>query len=141
MSSTAPKFACAIVVDTHGRFLLQLRDRKPTIRYPGKIGLFGGHREAGETTLQCVEREIYEEIGCQAPPEAFERVATFSGIEATGTYRVEIFALFDVRVSDLTIAEGSLLIVAPEDVFGLTDHLTPSAAFGLEVFLGRQEAQ
>jgi 8-oxo-dGTP diphosphatase len=42
-------FACAILIDTFGRFLLQQRDNVPGIVNPGKIGLFGGHREAGET--------------------------------------------------------------------------------------------
>ena len=40
--------SCAIILDTLGRFLLQLRDNVPGILQPGKIGLFGGHREDGE---------------------------------------------------------------------------------------------
>ena len=39
--------SCAIILDTLGRFLLQLRDNVPGILQPGKIGLFGGHREDG----------------------------------------------------------------------------------------------
>ena len=53
----------AILIDSHGRFLLQQRDDIPGILHPGKIGLFGGHREGEETYLQCVVREIHEEIG------------------------------------------------------------------------------
>ena len=40
--------AGALLVDTLGRFLLQQRDDKPGIVEPGKIGLFGGHREGNE---------------------------------------------------------------------------------------------
>ena len=39
------EIACAILIDPQGRFLLQRRDDAPNILYPGKIGLFGGHRE------------------------------------------------------------------------------------------------
>ena len=69
------KFACAIVIDINNRFLLQQRDNKPGIWHPGLIGLFGGHMERGETPLQCVTREIYEEIGFHAPRQAFEHLA------------------------------------------------------------------
>jgi hypothetical protein len=52
----------AILIDSLGRFLFQQRDNIPEILYPGMIGLFGGHREGNETFLECVVREIYEEI-------------------------------------------------------------------------------
>src|SRR5579864_3953837 len=54
--------ACALLIDTRGHLLLQRRDDIPSILQPGKVGLFGGHREGNETYLQCVVREIYEEI-------------------------------------------------------------------------------
>ena len=55
--------AGAILIDNFGRFLLQQRDDCPGILQPGKVGLFGGHRESNETYLQCLVREINEEIG------------------------------------------------------------------------------
>jgi 8-oxo-dGTP diphosphatase len=61
-STKVREIAAAIVVDTSGRLLLQLRDDVPNILYPGKIGLFGGHREGNETFLDCVVREIHEEL-------------------------------------------------------------------------------
>jgi 8-oxo-dGTP diphosphatase len=66
------EFTCAILLDTFGRFLLQQRDNVPGIVHPGKIGLFGGHREAGETYLQCIVQEVHEELTCYLPPERFE---------------------------------------------------------------------
>lgn len=51
--------ASAILLDMSGRFLLQQRDNSPGILHPGKISLFGGHREAGESYLQCVVRELF----------------------------------------------------------------------------------
>jgi 8-oxo-dGTP pyrophosphatase MutT (NUDIX family) len=52
-----------IVLDTFGRLLLQQRDDVAGITSPGKIELFGGHREDGETPLECIVREVHEEIG------------------------------------------------------------------------------
>lgn len=143
MTAPAPKqFAGAIIVDIQGRYLLQRRDNKPEIRSPGRIGLFGGHQEIGETSLECVVREVHEEIGCYIPPESFEYVATYCGLEASGTFNVEIFATFGVDIAGLTITEGTLLVVQPEDLFNLMDELTASAAFAFafEAFVGRQES-
>ena len=55
MTNSLPKtreIAAAVVFDTSGRLLLQQRDDIPNILYPGKIGLFGGHREGEETFLR-----------------------------------------------------------------------------------------
>ena len=56
------EIACAIIIDSGGRLLLQQRDDVAGILHPGKVTLFGGHREGQETFLECVVREIHEEI-------------------------------------------------------------------------------
>ena len=140
MTAPAPKqFASAIIVDTQGRYLLQQRDNKHEIRFPGRIGLFGGHQENGETSLECVTREVHEEIGCYIPPANFEYIATYCGLDASGTYMVEIFAAFEVDIAGFTITEGALLVVQPEGLFDLIDELTPSAAFAIETFIGQRD--
>ena len=45
-----------------GSYLLQLRDNKPTIAAPGQWAFFGGMLQKGETPLQAVKREIFEEL-------------------------------------------------------------------------------
>ena len=57
-----PEVALAILYQGD-RLLLQLRDDIPTILYPGCWAIFGGHLELGESPLQAVKREIWEEIG------------------------------------------------------------------------------
>ena len=65
------EIAAAVVVDSAGKFLLQQRDNIPGILYPGKVGLFGGHREGSETFLECVARELHEELSYFIPQESF----------------------------------------------------------------------
>jgi hypothetical protein len=50
------EFAPTIIIDDQDRFLLQQRDDIAGIFYPGKIGLFGGHREGVRLswTVRCV---------------------------------------------------------------------------------------
>ena len=48
-----------------GKFILQLRDNKPTISNAGQWSLFGGKMDIGETPLQAIRREIYEELSIE----------------------------------------------------------------------------
>jgi 8-oxo-dGTP diphosphatase len=56
------EIAAAIIIDTFGRFLLQQRDDIVGILHPGNVGLFGGHCEDDEAYLECIVREIHEEL-------------------------------------------------------------------------------
>jgi|SRR5271166_143909 len=60
----------------------------------GKIGLFGGHREEGETYLECVVREIYEEISYFISPDRFQHLVSYNGTEfdADGDISVGVLA-------------------------------------------------
>ncbi len=61
-----------VIVILHKNFksyLLQLRDFKPKIIYPGHWGAFGGAVEEGESPEAAMSRELIEEIGYS--PEAF----------------------------------------------------------------------
>ena len=50
------------VLERDGAWLLQLRDDKESILYPGHWGLFGGHLDPDETPSEAVHRELLEEI-------------------------------------------------------------------------------
>jgi 8-oxo-dGTP pyrophosphatase MutT (NUDIX family) len=131
------EIACAIIVDTRRRFLLQQRDDVPGIRCPGMVSLFGGHREGGETFLQCVVREVHEEIGYFVKPDRFEHLASFSGLDPDvegGTLRGEFFVARDVPADALLITEGSLFIAERDHLLGLR-RLAPTTQFALSTFL------
>lgn len=52
----------ALIIVDGDRYLMQLRDDKPGIFYPGHWGLFGGAREPGETSEAGLRRELAEEL-------------------------------------------------------------------------------
>jgi 8-oxo-dGTP diphosphatase len=70
----------AILISTDGRLLFQLRDNIPDISDPGKLDFFGGGREGDESFLDCVVREVHEEIGFYLSPEQFEFIGVMSGL-------------------------------------------------------------
>ncbi len=137
------EIACAIIIDTRGRFLLQQRDDIPGIPQPGKVGLFGGHREGGETYLQCVVREIQEEISYFIAPDRFEHLVSYDGVEVDpegGTVRGEFFIARDVPVEALMVTEGSLLIVEPNKLATLEHKFAPSTRFAMKALFEKQSS-
>ena len=54
--------AAALLVTPDGRYLMQLRDDKPTILLPNHWALFGGTVDAGETAAAAMRRELIEEL-------------------------------------------------------------------------------
>ncbi len=83
------------------------------------MGLFGGHREGTETYLECVVREVHEEISYFVPAERFEYLARLDGTDIDadgGTVSGEFFIARNIPVDALVVTEGSLLIVEPNEL-------------------------
>jgi 8-oxo-dGTP diphosphatase len=126
--SSRREVAAAIVIDSTGRLLLQQRDDIPGILYPGMVGLFGGHREGNETFLECVVRELHEELSYFIPPERFEHVWSYDGPDwgnKDRTLRGEYFVVRDIPINQINVTEGALLVVAPNDAAELSAKMTP----------------
>jgi 8-oxo-dGTP diphosphatase len=129
--------AAAVVVDTSGDLLLQLRDDKPDIIYPGGIGLFGGHREDDESALECVVRELAEELTYDIAPERFVPLASREGEDTErngGTFRGDFFLVRDIPRDRIVVTEGTLLVIAQDDTARIKNKLTPTARFALDAY-------
>lgn len=133
------KTAAALLIDTEGRLLLQRRDNIPSILYPGKVGLFGGHLEGEETFLQCVCREVQEEISYRVPEETFRQLGWYRGVHPDGVGTVcGLYLAREIPVDALTITEGSLVIVSPNSVAALIEQMSPTALAAVEMFTTSQ---
>jgi 8-oxo-dGTP diphosphatase len=135
------ELAGALVIDTEGRLLLQQRDDIPTIICPGMIGLFGGHREGEESFLECAVREIAEELSCSVPPERFHHLLWHEGPDPddeSKLCRCEFFVIRDIQLGAVTVTEGTLLAVKPQDLAAITNRCTPMTRLVLDTFLQRQ---
>jgi len=137
--SLEPADAAAVVLTIEdGRYVMQLRDDKPGIFYPGHFGLFGGAIEGDETFEQAAVRELEEELSLHLPGRLTFLTRMTLGFEPIGQKSVErVFytaqlsedEIVGIRVGegqgyDLVAAEPLLLQrrVVPYDAFAIWLH-------------------
>jgi 8-oxo-dGTP diphosphatase len=130
------EIASTLLLDTAGRFLLQQRDNIAGITEPGKIGLFGGHKESYETFLECIAREVSEEIGINLPLERFQPLTVYEGIdvEIGGPIRAEFFVARNIALTRIHVTEGCLVVATAQRIPLLGGRLTAYAQLALKAF-------
>jgi 8-oxo-dGTP pyrophosphatase MutT (NUDIX family) len=133
----------AIIVGADGRYLLQLRDDKPGIFYPGHWGCFGGAIEKSDASVEeALLRELAEEIGVDLGRGALQHFSTVAfGLEFAGlgvVRRTYYEARIDERqAASLRLGEGSRLgFHAARDALGML-RVTPYDAFALWLHANR----
>ena len=108
------KVVIAFLHNNFQSYLLQLRDFKSSIIYPGHWGSFGGAVEEGESPSVAVCRELIEEIGYS--PERFnfyrEDYKTQGGVKLN-VYM--FYANIDVSLSQMNLMEGADMGVFTKD--------------------------
>lgn len=97
----------AIIFTHDHKLLLQKRPESWGGIAAGKITLFGGHGEDGETAVQILERELNEELGAQVSSAKF----LFAITESWTNYSelVHIYAWKDQKNSITGCYEGEII--------------------------------
>ncbi len=86
-----------------GKILLQLRDPKPEIVFPGHWGFFSGSMEEGETPRIAAFRELFEELHYK--PKRLRKVLV--GYLPEQQVESHVFCcVLDVPVNSLSLYEG-----------------------------------
>jgi len=106
-----PGDAVAALILVEGRYLLQQRDDLDFIFFPGHWGLFGGGIDPGESDIDCLRRELQEELGLTPQPEelryfsdiAFDMTALGRSWFRRPCYEIHINA---TRYAGLALGEG-----------------------------------
>jgi ADP-ribose pyrophosphatase YjhB (NUDIX family) len=131
--------AVALILLDDSRYLMQLRDQKPGIFYPGHWGLFGGGIEPGEAAEDGLRRELYEELGLEAESVSYFTRFSFD-FSTLGSRPVERY-YYEVKVAapklqTMILGEGAAMRsftgqeilakanVTPYDAFAIWMHLT-----------------
>lgn len=134
--------AAAAVIRLPGdRYLMQLRDQRPDIWYPGCWGCFGGATDPGEDAFAALRRELMEEIELDVPEaRLISRLEfDFAPLGLGKAWRAYfVVDIDDARLCTLRLHEGermealtyaqltSGIPVVPYDAFAI--HLAASPA-------------
>jgi 8-oxo-dGTP pyrophosphatase MutT (NUDIX family) len=128
----------ALLVHEDGRYIMQLRDAREDIFYPGHWGCFGGAVERGEDTAAAMQRELKEEL--EFVPGGLRRFTQFD-FDFAPLGHPKVYRLYyEVAVSDAAFKrfvlhegaevrafEGAELLsshkVTPYDAFAVWMHL------------------
>lgn len=101
-SEVARPAAAIAILYQNNQFLLQLRDDKPEIFYPGQWAFCGGHLEPGESPEEAMRRELLEEIAYAPPTLTY----LHSSLTDRQIIRHVFYAPLTVPVKSLEINEG-----------------------------------
>jgi 8-oxo-dGTP pyrophosphatase MutT (NUDIX family) len=132
-------FGCVLLVDAHGRLLLQERDEHAPIG-PDRWGLPGGHLEPGEDPEAGAYREVEEETGVRLEPGSLERFDTFEIFHPSygSVDRVHLYvARVDLTDADIDCHEGRQIVFVDPDLARHLD-LTMTGVLAVPAFLGSE---
>lgn len=125
----------AMLVLDDGRYVMQLRDEKAEIFYPGHWGCFGGAVEGAESPADTLARELREELEyeMEAPPQELTRFDfDFSRLGGGKVFRI----YYELRVSrrafgKLILHEGTAFEAVDARELLLRRRVTPYDAFAI----------
>lgn len=112
-----PKEAVVILPYVNRKVLMQLRDMKEGINFPGCWGFFGGSIDAGESPEDASHRELFEEIGYK--PSVMNKLG-FDVVQDLGNLPIHAYCCpLTTPVSELKLSEGVDL-----DLFSLEEVMS-----------------
>lgn len=124
----------ALLVLDDGRYVMQLRDQRPDIFYPGHWGCFGGAIDATESPIEALHRELLEELELRvdSASEFTQFDFDLSGLGQEKVYRI----YYEIPISEsgfrnIVLHEGAAIeAIEPRELL-LRRRVTPYDAFAV----------
>ena len=122
----------ALIVLEDGRYVMQLRDDKPGVFYPGHWGLFGGAIDEGEDPEAALRRELIEELELRPTSLSYFSRMDFD-YRTLGSERCfRLFYEVPIRQTEfesLVLGEGERVAAFTAPDLLLTQRVTPYDSF------------
>lgn len=133
------KFTLVLFKLPDGRVMLQRRTQDAPYA-PGKLGIFGGWVEKGESVMECLIREIHEETSLDADKLTFTEVVDFIMPKGDDFSEDRHFYLFTTEIEspDFEVYEGDRAEALQLGQITDRDDLTGSAEFVFREIIPKQ---
>ncbi|PIB26133.1 hypothetical protein BFP76_14350 [Amylibacter kogurei] len=96
-----------VIQDELQRAVIQLRDNFPNVGAGGRWGMFGGHMEDGETTLETAMRELTEETGLEVDANCLMPFVRFVPRDGYQAYHYIYHLQKPIAPKQIAISEGA----------------------------------
>ncbi len=121
--------AAALLVTPDGRYLMQLRDDKAGISFPGFFSFFGGAIEPGEEPETGLRRELHEELEMEADDISYFSKFVFDAIYADGSIRQRYYLQVPIDagvIESLVLHEGAdMQLMTADDIAAESFRFVP----------------
>lgn len=129
--------AHALLITSDGNILLQHKDNNKNQLNPGKIGMFGGTIENGETEIEGFKRELNEELEMDLEKYQFHKLNSYLKTkELDGVdHEIHVYIIEGVEKDGLVLHEGKDIICDKAENFILNSKLSRITKLALEDYL------
>lgn len=131
--------ALTLIETPNGLILLQLRDMKEGIHWPGKWGIFGGGIEPGEDIMTAALREVEEEMGLVLTPAQLTPLAKINSLSRNRAALYVFHCVLDITPADIKLGEGAGFAFLTEEQIAKIDILDTLRPVLDLFFAGRQK--
>lgn len=130
----------ALILAGDNGYLLQHRDERAGIWYPGHWGLFGGKVEPGENFEAALCRELDEELGFVPEKYSYftDMALNFSFVDGELSRRVFVVELDEAHVNRLDLREGRAMRVFTPAALDVRLPVVPCDRFVLDLHISRR---
>jgi 8-oxo-dGTP pyrophosphatase MutT (NUDIX family) len=112
----AMEMTVGLIFDDNLKKVALIRSEKG--RFPGLLNGAGGKTEPGETALECVTRELQEEINSPVEAHGWLHFAVLSGSEVRNFFQIDFFtARADISKLKSMEPDIELVIVGVDEIF------------------------
>ena len=135
-----PGNAVCAIITYKDKILIQQRDYKKNIFFPGHYGLFGGAIEKNETKINALKRELKEEIGIEINKRNIKYLTNIIldfKIIGYEQYKrtVYLVRLNYNQLKKLKLGEGSKMVWENKKKIYFKNRLIPYDAFAIWLYL------